>query len=391
MLEHIHLSTKIGSRKQYSSGKSTNVVRSAAYRHKTKMSGHSFFTGDKTVFDYSHLQDEFVDSFFVMNKEIKDSLKNSNNEILNMIFNGIYDLELKDYSIHKKNALLSETLWSMVEQAEKRKDAQLFREVEISLYHELTIEQNKELLRKFIKQNFTSKGMIADVVIHNSNNNNLHAHIMLTMRDFDCKQGCFGKKNRDWNKLNLVEQWRKNWASLSSVALNREIYYKSYRKMAYEALDNGDNEKANYFMELDENKANHIARSQTEELENRRFIVSNKLDEKALKLMTRYENIAQISPDEASKIDKKIELIQRELLNITTQKRVFGGFYRDGIQENIKKLREKLKFAREKIKSEFMKLKEQKFKLPQLDNENLSTALDEKPFPVLSSKKLRRR
>lgn len=385
MLDHIHFNAKIGSRKLHSNGKFSSAVRSAAYRHKTKMSGHNFFTGDKTTFDYSHLKNEFVDSFFVMNDNIKNSLLNSENKLLNMIFNGISDLEK---STTEKNAMLSEFLWAMVEQTEKRKDSQLFREVEVSLYHELSIEENKKLLRKFIKDNFTSKGMIADVVIHNSSSDNLHAHVMLTMRDFDCKKGCFGKKNRDWNKLDLVEQWRKNWAKLSSKALDREIYHKSYRRMAHDALENGDKEKAHYFMDLDEKKANHIARSQTKELENRRFTESMKLDAKARELMNEYENIAEISPERAIELDNKIELIHRELLNITTQKRVFGGFYRNDRKTKIKQLRESLKLAREKIKSEFGKLK-LKF-IPQ-DNEVSLNPPAEKPLRSLSSRKLRMR
>ena len=147
-------------------------------------------------------------------------------------------------------------------------------------------------------------------------------------------------------------------------------------------------EKAHYFMDLDEKKANHIARSQTKELENRRFIASNKLDAKALELMNERKNIAEISPERAIELDNKIELIHRELLNITTQKRVFGGFYRNDRKTKIKQLRESLKLAREKIKSEFAKLK---LKFIPKDNEVSLNPPAEKPLRSLSSRKLRMR
>ncbi|MDP0930195.1 Ti-type conjugative transfer relaxase TraA [Paracoccus onubensis] len=37
-----------------------------------------------------------------------------------------------------------------------------------------------------------------------------HAHVMLTMREVD--ESGFGKKNRDWNRTELVERWRERWA-----------------------------------------------------------------------------------------------------------------------------------------------------------------------------------
>lgn len=397
MLDHIHLNAKVTSRKVYSNGKFTNAVRSAAYRHKTKMGGLSYFTGEKNTFDFSHLSEEFVDSFFVMNDDIKKSLFNNEKDSVGLFELVIRNLKAdKDHTNKEKKAMLSEALWTMVEQTEKRKDSQLFREVEVSLYHELSLKENKKLLENFIKDNFSSKGMIADVAIHRSSSGNLHAHIMLTMRDFNCQLCCFGKKNRDWNNLNLVDEWRENWAKLSSQALNREIYHKSYRRMAYEALEHGDARKANHFMALDSQKANHIAKSETEELKNRRFAMSQKIEKKALDLMNEYENIAQISREKASKVDELINLTNYELLNLTTQKRVFGGFYRDGKSDKIKKLRETLRQAREKIKSEF---KQALTKLQETINlthkplaDEISLALSaEKPFGSLNSKKLGRR
>ncbi|MCB1754334.1 MAG: MobA/MobL family protein [Gammaproteobacteria bacterium] len=106
-------------------------------------------------------------------------------------------------------------LWNAVETIERRKDAQLSREIQLSLPHELTHEQRLELARGFVQEQFVDKGMIADVAIHapdkNGDQRNHHAHIMLTMRNLT--QDGFDKKNRDWNNKDLLQSWRQEWAN----------------------------------------------------------------------------------------------------------------------------------------------------------------------------------
>ena len=71
-------------------------------------------------------------------------------------------------------------LWNAVEKAERAKNAQLAREIEIALPHELTREQGISLVREYVKEQFVSAGMCADFAIHDKNDGNPHAHIMLT-------------------------------------------------------------------------------------------------------------------------------------------------------------------------------------------------------------------
>ncbi|RHB47649.1 MobA/MobL protein [Enterocloster aldenensis] len=110
------------------------------------------------------------------------------------------------------------TLWNAVELAEKSSNAQLAREVEIALPRELTLQQQIALIRAYIEQNFTDKGMCADFAIHvppltdskgiplDADGNrtqdpdkmrfhNPHAHIMLTMRPMD-SQGKWQPKSQ---------------------------------------------------------------------------------------------------------------------------------------------------------------------------------------------------
>jgi len=82
-----------------------------------------------------------------------------------------------------------ETLWNEVQKIEKRSDAQFAREVEVALPTELTREEQIECVRAFIKENFTSKGMIADWALHDKGDGNPHAHILLTVRGINEKEG----------------------------------------------------------------------------------------------------------------------------------------------------------------------------------------------------------
>ncbi len=114
-------------------------------------------------------------------------------------------------------------LWSRVELGEKRKDSQVCREVEISLPCELTSIQRQLLLLGFVKSQFVSKGMVADVAFHRpgsqGDNRNFHAHIMLTMRKLDGDG--FGRKERSWNSDELLLNWREQWAIHANQALEQ--------------------------------------------------------------------------------------------------------------------------------------------------------------------------
>ena len=111
------------------------------------------------------------------------------------------------------------SLWRGVEQLETRKDAQLAREIQISLPRELSEMEQIEATRDYVQTAFVNRGMVADVAIHQTKNNNPHAHIMLTMRDIE--HDTFGNKNRDWNKKPLLKEWRKEWAEVANKHLEK--------------------------------------------------------------------------------------------------------------------------------------------------------------------------
>ena len=112
-----------------------------------------------------------------------------------------------------------ERLWNTVEQVERRKDAQLAREIEIALPVELSRDQQIGLLRNFVRDTFVSRGMVADVALHLDNSDNPHAHILLTTRGVT-PEG-FGAKRRDWNDRAELIEWRAGWAGAANEHLAR--------------------------------------------------------------------------------------------------------------------------------------------------------------------------
>lgn len=115
-------------------------------------------------------------------------------------------------------------LWNEVEKAEVRSDARLAREVRVALPEELSLEENKALVRDFVQREFVNRGMVADISIHSpsteGDSRNVHAHIMLTTREIG-PEG-FGKKNRDWDKVETLKDWRQDWSNTVNQTLEKK-------------------------------------------------------------------------------------------------------------------------------------------------------------------------
>ncbi len=139
-----------------------------------------------------------------------------------------------------------ENLWSEVERVEKRKDAQLARELRLSIPHQLSNAQAIELLNNWTKKVLVSRGMIADVAIHKPTEGlNLHAHVMLTMRDIDRENQTFAKKNREWNSRDLLLEMRESWAIACNEAAEHAGHsinwtHESLHTQRQEAIASGD-------------------------------------------------------------------------------------------------------------------------------------------------------
>ncbi|WP_114912742.1 Ti-type conjugative transfer relaxase TraA [Acidibrevibacterium fodinaquatile] len=113
------------------------------------------------------------------------------------------------------------TLWNAVEAAERRRDAQLARELEIALPRELSKRAAIRLAEDFVRRECVARGMVADIAIHwvqgSDGQPQPHAHILLTLRGVE--GGGFGPKRREWNATALLQHWREAWADLANACL----------------------------------------------------------------------------------------------------------------------------------------------------------------------------
>ncbi|MCM2587494.1 MobA/MobL family protein, partial [Lactiplantibacillus plantarum] len=119
------------------------------------------------------------------------------------------------------------------------------KEFNVALPVELSESEQKELLTKYVQENFVDQGMVADVAIHRDHPDNPHAHVMLTNRPFN-PDGSWGLKAKtqyikdengkqlltksgfpkqrkiwlvDWDKKEKINEWRHNWATSVNQSL----------------------------------------------------------------------------------------------------------------------------------------------------------------------------
>jgi Ti-type conjugative transfer relaxase TraA len=99
----------------------------------------------------------------------------------------------------------SDALWNAAEAMEKRKDAQLARELVLALpaNQELDHDDRVELARSFALEHFVSKGLAVQLDVHaphgaesEGERANYHAHLLITTRRLD-EKGFAAKKARD--------------------------------------------------------------------------------------------------------------------------------------------------------------------------------------------------
>ena len=146
-----------------------------------------------------------------------------------------------------------ETLWNHVEKMEKRRDAQLAREINVSLPHELTAEQRLALIRGFVMEEFVARGMVADLTLHDplpgeSDARHFHAHVLLTLREAH-GNGLSRVKTREWNSDALLLRWREQWEIHANRALElaghaARIDHRSLLDQRDDALERGDENAA---------------------------------------------------------------------------------------------------------------------------------------------------
>ncbi|QLL71058.1 MobQ family relaxase [Lactobacillus sp. 3B(2020)] len=156
-------------------------------------------------------------------------------------------------------------LWNEVEKKDRKANSRYAKEFNVALPVELTNEEQKALITKFVQETFVDKGMVADVAIHRDHEENPHAHVMLTNRPFN-PDGSWGLKSKtqyvldrngkqlltkngnpkqrkiwlvDWDKPGKVEEWRHAWAEevnslFQAKGMPERISEKSYKEQGIE-------------------------------------------------------------------------------------------------------------------------------------------------------------
>lgn len=235
-------------------------------------------------------------------------------------------------------------LWNAVEKVEKAKNAQLAREIEVSIPKELKFREGYNLVNEFCNSNFVDKGMIADICFYDKGDGNPHAHIMLTVRPFnedrswESKQKkeyildengekIYDKKKRqykcksvpttDWNDRGNVEKWRMSWAEcnkyLEKSGHDERIDHRSYERQGLEILPTkhlgtvaSQMEKRN--IKTDRGEANrHI------KMVNKMIRFCN---EGILKLKEEAKQLAQSVKNKVIKVARNLEQLRKNLLCI---------------------------------------------------------------------------
>ena len=133
-------------------------------------------------------------------------------------------------------------LWNAVEAVENQWNSQLARRIVLAFPVEVPKEQYLPMLKEFCNEQFVSKGMIADFAIHDKEDGNPHAHILLTIRAMD-EHGkwlpkarkvydldengerirlpsgnwkCHKENTVDWNDQKYAEVWRHGWETITN-------------------------------------------------------------------------------------------------------------------------------------------------------------------------------
>lgn len=118
-------------------------------------------------------------------------------------------------------------LWNSVEEKENRKNSQFCRSFDIALMKEFDLETNLKLVRKWAKDNYINRGLVADICIHaphkkpdGTTNENIHAHILIPTRKMNSEG--WTEKDREANDREFLRNVRTSWADIVNAEFERK-------------------------------------------------------------------------------------------------------------------------------------------------------------------------
>ena len=215
-------------------------------------------------------------------------------------------------------------LWNSVEKNEKAKNAQLARSLKYSLPNEWDEATARQVMERFIKEQFVDKGMCADYGIHRSYNDkgqpNLHIHILLTLRPLN-EDGTWGAKSRkeyvvdaDGNRIPNTSGKGYKSRKVNVIDWNEKGKAKEWRNAIAEVI-NATNEKAGIAERVDPRsyKDRGIPLIPTIHLGER----ASALERKGIR--TERDDIQSINPsihssvpEQKSEVQTALEMLQRQ-------------------------------------------------------------------------------
>lgn len=208
----------------------------------------------------------------------------------------VHDYRRRRGIIHEDSAVLlpstmpswaqdRQALWNAAQDAERnrdgtmRKNARVAREWEVSLPHELTREQRRELGHEFAREVVSRYGVAAQLDFHapgtRGDNRNWHIHVQATSRELGGdgfgRKAMFDRADRDLKIEGLpngkvqLNDLRKTWGEMANRALERtghdeRIDHRSLASQRDAARMAGDDEKVR---ELDRVPTKHMGPAAT--------------------------------------------------------------------------------------------------------------------------------
>lgn len=136
--------------------------------------------------------------------------------------------------------------WNRVQEKENRKNSQFARDIDLAFQKELSLDDNFECLKKWVQTNWTNRGLVADVCVHNEHkhkdgttNDNIHAHVMVATRKVN--NDGWTEKDREANDREFYKATRKSWADIVNAkfiekGINEHIDERTYEEQGIDKV-----------------------------------------------------------------------------------------------------------------------------------------------------------
>jgi hypothetical protein len=142
-------------------------------------------------------------------------------------------------------------LWNSIERRERRCDARLFREIVISLPHQISIKDGRDLVKTWTHQNIVQPYRVpCHISVHRERRvNAIHAHVAFPERSFE--NGAWSKKIRSFIRKSFLLTLRKSFEESVNVTLAKcgcavRVDLRSNHTKQVDALDNANDERLSY-------------------------------------------------------------------------------------------------------------------------------------------------